>query len=204
VNYYVPVGGEPSTGALPDAYIHPGPNQHMDGPTALAYARGRFGLTDYDRMARQRCTIKAIVDAANPVKLLGRYEKIAATTKNIVSTDIPSSALNDFVDLAFLVKDAPIRSVVFDPSVITPAYPDYDRMRRLVRKALAPPASAAPSTDDATGTTSSAPATTSATATQTGAPPSSNPVAELTDACAYDRAKAEAALAAGQPPTKNG
>jgi len=29
-------------------------------------------------------------------------------------------------------------------------------------------------------------------------------VAELTDACAYDRAKAEAALAAGQPPTKNG
>ena len=204
VNYYVPVGGEPSTGALPDAYIHPGPNQHMDGPTALAYARGRFGLTDYDRMARQRCTIKAIVDAANPVTLLGRYEKIAATTKNIVSTDIPSSALNDFVDLAFLVKDAPIRSVVFDPSVIRPAYPDYNLMRRLVRKALAPPASAAPTTDDATGTTSSAPATTSATATQTGATPSSNPVAELTDACAYDRAKAEAALAAGQPPTKNG
>jgi LCP family protein required for cell wall assembly len=206
VNYYVPVGGEPSTGALPDDYIVPGPNQHMDGPTALAYARGRFGLTDYDRMARQRCTIKAIVDAADPVTMLRRYEDIAATTQNIVSTDIPSSALNDFVDLAFLVKDAPIRSVVFDPSVIDPAYPDYGLMRRLVQEALAPPVAAssgtaAPTTDDASATASSAPATGSTAGTS--AEPT-NPVAELADACAYDRAKAEEALAAGEPPTKNG
>ena len=38
----------------------------MDGFTALQFARGRFGLTDYDRMARQRCTIDAIIDAADP------------------------------------------------------------------------------------------------------------------------------------------
>ena len=34
------------------------------------YARGRFGLTDYDRMARQRCAIKAIIDEADPITLL--------------------------------------------------------------------------------------------------------------------------------------
>jgi LCP family protein required for cell wall assembly len=207
VNYYVPVGGEPSTGALPDDYIKPGPNQHMDGATALAFARGRFGLTDYDRMARQRCTIKAIVDAANPTTLLARYQEIAATTKNIVSTDIPSSALNEFVDLAFLVKDAPIRSVVFDPSVIDPAYPDYDLMRRLVKQTLAPPpapsSSSSPGTDDATATSSSAPPTTTAPATTTAAAPTKNPVASLDDACAYDRAAAQKALAAGEPPTKH-
>ena len=71
----------------------------MDGATALAFARGRFGLTDYDRMARQRCTIDAIIDAADPVTLLQQYQELAATTKDIVSTDIPRSALDDFVDL---------------------------------------------------------------------------------------------------------
>ncbi len=213
VNYYVPVGGEPSTGALPDDYIKPGPNQHMDGATALAFARGRFGLTDYDRMARQRCTIKAIVDAANPTTLLARYEEIAATTENIVSTDIPSSALNDFVDLAFLVKDAPIRSVVFDTKVINPAYPDYDLMRRLVKQTLAPPPSSSSSspssssssagTDDAAATSSSAPATGASTTTTT-ATPTKDPVASLDDACAYDPVAAQKALAAGEPPTKHG
>ena len=210
VNYWVPVGGEPSTGALPDGYIQPGPDQEMDGETALDFARGRFGLTDYDRMARQRCTIKAIIDAADPVTLLRQYEDIAATTEDIVSTDIPSSALDDFVDLAFLVQEASIRSVVFDTSVIDPAYPDYDLVRRLVQEALDPPPSPA-ATDDAGGTTSSAPATgTSATGTSpttsptTSAAPTEDPVAELSDACAYDRARAEEELAAGMPPTKNG
>jgi len=202
VNYWVPVGGEPSTGRLPDAYIKPGPGQHMDGPTALAFARGRFGLTDYDRMARQRCTIAAIVEAADPVTLLRRYEQIAATTEDIVSTDIPSAALDEFVDLAFLVQDAPIRSVVFDPSVINPAYPDYDLMRRLVQEALAPPPSPAP--DDASEEPTSSAPSTSASPTESGEQPSEEPVAEVADACAYDRAQADEALAAGQPPTHGG
>jgi LCP family protein required for cell wall assembly len=211
VNYYVPVGGEPSLGRLPDDYIVPGPDQHMDGPTALAFARGRFGLTDYDRMARQRCTIAAIIDAAQPVTLLRQYEELAATTEDIVSTDIPSSALGDFVDLAFLVQHASIRSVVFDPTLIDPAYPDYDVMRRLVEEALAPPAPTpptrpAPPTDDSAGaTTSSAPATESgAETTGSGAAPTRDPVTQVADACAYDRKQAAKALAAGEPPTKNG
>jgi LCP family protein required for cell wall assembly len=198
VNYYVPVGGEPSIGTLPDAYIAPGPNQHMDGATALAFARGRFGLTDYDRMARQRCTIDAIIKAADPVTLLQQYQDIAATTQDIVSTDIPRSALGDFVDLAFLVKDATTRSVVFDPSLINPAYPDYDQMRQIVHNALAP----ASDTRTSPAPASSAPAasTTGADAPTTPA----DPAADVGDACAYDAAKAQEALAAGEPPTRNG
>jgi LCP family protein required for cell wall assembly len=198
VNYYVPVGGEPSTGALPDDYIKPGPNQLLDGPTALDFARGRFGLTDYDRMARQRCAIAAIIDAADPVTLLRQYEEIASTTEDIVSTDIPSAALDDFVDLAFLVQDAPVRSVVFDPSVIDPAYPDYDVMRRLVQEALSPPA---PPSDDAPETSASSSSPSTPAATESGETPSEEPVAEVADACAYDRAQAEEALAGGEPPT---
>jgi LCP family protein required for cell wall assembly len=205
INYYVPVGGDPGTGSLPDDYLEPGPAQELDGPTALAFARGRFGLTDYDRMARQRCTIDAIIDAADPVTLLERYQELAATTQDIVSTDIPSSALDDFVDLAFLVKDAEVRSVVFDNSVIDPAYPDYDEVRAIVRDALSPPAPA-PDDSPANGTPSPS-ATPTPTPTPTASPSGPTdgdvqPVTDIADACAYDPAAAAEALAEGEPPNK--
>jgi len=193
VNYYVPVGGEPTIGTLPDDYIAPGPDQHMDGATALAYARGRFGLTDYQRMDRQRCVLNAIVDEANPVTLLSRYQQLAATTKDIVSTDLPQAMLGAVVDLAFQVKDNAIRSVVFDDTVINPAYPDYPKIRTLVQQSLAAPSdtSAAPS--------SSAPAP---AGTAPAPAPAPDPAADVSDACAYDPVQANAALAAGEPPTK--
>jgi hypothetical protein len=151
-------------------------------------------------MARQRCTIKAIVDAADPVTLLRSYQELAATTQDIVSTDIPRSVLDDFVDVAFLVKDAPLRSVVFDESLIDPAYPDYDVMRQVVQDAIAPPS------DDAAG--SSAPASEDPPPAEDPAAPAEepapvgNPAADVGDACAYDRARAQAALAEGEPPTR--
>ena len=169
VNYYVPVGGEPTTGALPDDYIAPGPDQLLDGTRALDFARGRFGLTDYDRMARQRCAIAAIVDAADPVTLLRSYQDLASTTQDIVSTDIPRSALDDFVDLAFLVKDAAPRSVVFDTSLIDPAYPDYDAMRQIVQEAIDPTSAPTSPPDDAPES--------SAPTTSTVPPPTADPEA---------------------------
>jgi LCP family protein required for cell wall assembly len=205
VNYWVPIGGEPSRGTLPDDYIRPGPDQEMDGATALAFARGRFGLSDYDRMDRQRCTIDAIVDAADPVTLLRKYQDLARTTKDVVSTDIPRSVLGDFVDLAFLVKDAEIRSVVFDDSVIDPAYPDYDRIRGIVAEALTPGAADAPDEGSEEPVDGDAPATPTAPPSAGGEVPEP-PVApsDVQDACAYDREAAELALLAGMPPTKNG
>lgn len=203
VNYYVPVGGDPGTGSLPDAYIAPGPDQEMDGATALAFARGRFGLTDYDRMDRQRCTIDAIIDAADPVTLLRQYQRLAATTQDIVSTDIPRSALDEFVDLGLLVKDADVRSVVFDPNLIDPAYPDYDLMREIVAVSLGEEPAEAEEPED---TTSSAPATTSAAPATAGGSqtPAVDATADVADACAYDPVKAQEALAAGEPPTRGG
>ena len=117
-------------------------------------------------MARQRCTIKAIIDAADPVTLLEQYQELAATTKDIVSTDIPRSVLDDFVDLGFRVKDADIRSVVFDASLIDPAYPDYDQMRQIVQDSLATaPASSSSSTSQPPSAPSTSAASTSAPGT---------------------------------------
>ncbi|TQN40829.1 LytR family transcriptional attenuator [Blastococcus colisei] len=202
VNYYVPIGGDPGTGRLPDDYIAPGPDQHLDGVRALDFARGRFGLSDYDRMARQRCAIDAIIDAANPGTLLRKYQELAATTEDIVSTDIPRSALDDFVELGLLVKDASVRSVVFDVSVIDPAYPDYDRIRQIVQDALVPPAAPTGWAEEAPADGSTAPPSPvgepAAPATVDG------PAADVADACAYDPVRAQEALAAGEPPTYGG
>jgi LCP family protein required for cell wall assembly len=201
VNYYVPIGGEPSKGYLPDDYIAPGPNQHMDGARALAYARGRFGLSDYMRMDRQRCMINAIVTAADPVTLLSRYQQIAATTQNIVSTDIPQSVVGDFADLALKVKDAGIRSVVFDDSMIKPAYPDYDKIRSLVEDSLHPPAPG--SSSGPTATTGSTASSSAAATSGSAASAPSSPAVSATDACAYDPVAAQKALDEGEPPTKS-
>lgn len=207
VNYYVPVGGEPSLGILPDDYIEPGPEQHMDGARALDYARGRFGLSDYQRMDRQRCVIGEIVEAADPMTLLSRFQQLAATTQDIVSTDVPQSRLDDLVDLAFEVKDAEIRSVVFDDTVIDPAYPDYDQIRTLVQQALDgssdTPAESTPAEEDVTDD-GAAPSPTSSAGATSAAPAEPDPAAEVGDACAYDPAQAEAARAEGEPPTRNG
>lgn len=198
VNYYVPVGGEPTLGIRPDDYIAPGPDRHLNGTRALEFARGRFGMSDYDRMARQRCAVEAIVDAADPVTVLWEYRELAAAAGNLVRTDIPRSVLDDFVDLAVQVQDVDIDSVVFDDTVITPAYPDYDRIRALVQDALrpAPP----PGVPSGPPSTPSAPPD-APPATPDGA---ADPVTDVADACAYDPARAEAALEAGEPPTRAG
>jgi LCP family protein required for cell wall assembly len=213
VNYYVPIGGEPTLGHLPNGYISPGPNQHMYGDTALAYARGRFQLTDYQRMDRQRCMINAIVAAADPVTLLSQYQELAATTQDIVMTDIPQSVVGDFVGLALKVKEAGIQSVVFDDSVIRPAYPDFDLIREYVQDAISgPPPSpspAAPADGGATGGTSGGTSSTTGTSTPSGSTgtgtgssseASATPVDDVADACAYDEEAAQEALDEGMPP----
>jgi polyisoprenyl-teichoic acid--peptidoglycan teichoic acid transferase len=198
VNYWVPINGIPDSNVLPDDYIAPGANQHLDGYLALQYARGRYGLNDYLRMQRQRCVLNAVLQSADPVTVLKDYQQLADTTQGIVRTDIPEKVLDDFVSVALEAKKAPIRSVVFDSSVINPAYPDYPKIRGIVSSALADPG-----TPSAAAQTSSAP--TATPSPSAGAPaPESGAVADVTDACAYDPAQAGAALAAGKPPTRKG
>ena len=137
INQRIPIGGNTDLGIPPDGYLEPGPNQRLDGFKALWFARGRYGLDDYQRMDRQRCMIDAIVNEAKPLTVLRRYERLASVGKQIVRTDIPSDLLPAFVDLADRVKTGRLRSVVFRPSDrFAPSDPDYAWVHRTVRKAL--------------------------------------------------------------------
>lgn len=200
INEWIPIGGDDSAGIRPDDYLRPGPSQLLTGDDALWYARGRYGLSDYSRMARQRCAMDAIIASANPFTLLSRYQEIADTAPDLVRTDIPRSVLPAFVDLGVLVKDAEVRSLVFDDTVITPAYPDYDLIRELVATALADPA--------ANGGPAPPPAPTPAPTTppdpEVELPAETEPPAaeDVTSLCAFDPVAAQEALAQGEPPTR--
>jgi len=139
INERVPIGGDSDRGILPKDYLEPGPNQRLSGTNALWFTRGRYGSTDYKRMARQRCAINAIVAKASPVLMLKKYTSLASASKDIVRTDIPAKLLHAFVDLAAKVKGKPIKSVGFERSAkFDPNEPDFSYVRAAVNAALHP------------------------------------------------------------------
>ncbi len=139
VNQPVAIGGNTTLGVEPQDWIDPGPEQQLDGFEALWFSRGRYGSDDYQRMERQRCMIDAIIDEADPLTLLRRYQALAEAGKEMVQTDIPRDLLPAFVDLAMDVKDKRVKSVVFRSSdEFYPGDPDFDWMQSVTRKALSP------------------------------------------------------------------
>jgi LCP family protein required for cell wall assembly len=140
VNVPVAINGQTDAGIPPTGYIQPGPDQHLDGFHALWYARGRYGADDYQRMARQRCVVNAIIDQANPVNMLRRYQALASAGSKVVKTDIPQELLSAFVQLALKAKDHRAKSVLFRSSTdFNPGAPDFTYLHQVVAKALAPP-----------------------------------------------------------------
>lgn len=124
--------------ADPIGYIEPG-LQHMDGQTALWYARSRYGTTDYDRMARQRQVQEAMLRQMDPANVLLKFQGIAAAGSQVVSTDIPQSMLAYFVELGEKTKELPLTKIDFVPPLIDDeANPDFELIQATVDAALVP------------------------------------------------------------------
>lgn len=145
INEPIPIGGNSDLGIPPEDYLDPGPSQHLDGFDALWFARGRYGLDDYNRMERQRCVVDALIDEVDPITVLRRYEALAAAGKEIMRTDIPQDLVPAFVELGMDRRDGDIKSVVFRYSdQFDPNNPDYDWMQRKVDRTLDADDSAGP------------------------------------------------------------
>ena len=139
INEPIAINGDTDAGIPPTGYLQPGPDQHLDGFHALWYSRGRWGSDDYERMLRQRCMVSAIVDAADPLNVLRRYQALAAAGKEILRTDVPRDLMPAFVELALKVKERKMRSIAFVSSAkFYSGDPDYDWMRSVVAKAMGP------------------------------------------------------------------
>lgn len=139
VNEPVAINGNTDLGIPPTGYIEPGPDQHLDGFHALWFSRGRWGSDDYERMLRQRCMVNAIIDEADPLNVLRRYEDLAKAGEEIMRTDIPRKLMPAFVDLALKVKEKKVKSIAFVSSdKFYSGDPDFAWMQSVVAKALGP------------------------------------------------------------------
>jgi LCP family protein required for cell wall assembly len=137
----VPLGSntfDDGSPADPIGYIEPGV-QHMDGQTALWYARSRYGTTDYERMERQRQVQEAILRQMDPSNVLLKFQGIAQAGSQVVSTDIPQSMLGYFVELAAKTKELPLTKIDFVPPLIEEeSSPDFALIQATVDAALVP------------------------------------------------------------------
>jgi LCP family protein required for cell wall assembly len=147
--------------------------QRLDGYHALWYARTRAADDDFYRQARQRCVVKAVVSQVNPASMLAKYADVARIAKDNIYTDIPAPNLPAFVQLIERVQKSKIVSVALTQKQgVDSMDPDFDVIRGLLRKAIAPPAPATPkpsptSTPDESATPTGGP---SDQATPTGTP----------------------------------
>ena len=122
-------------GAKPFAWVEAG-TRHLNGTTALWYARSRYGSNDFARMSRQRDVQEAILHEFTPANVLLKFQEVAAAGEQVVKTDIPSVMLGLFVDLAAKSRKLPVTRLELVPPEFTPAHPDFAKIAAAVTAAL--------------------------------------------------------------------
>ena len=81
--------------------------QHMNGFTALCYARMRKAASDYDRLRRQQELVLAIFDKGISLDALSRLPELHSAFISMVDTDAALSDLTPLVPLAAQVAADP-------------------------------------------------------------------------------------------------
>lgn len=129
---------EVGTNGRPVEFVIPAGEQHLDGFTALWFARTRYNITDYQRMEHQRQLQEAMLRQLEPATVVTRLQEIAEAGTQVVSTDIPQSMVGILSDLAVRARSQPITDVELTPPTIDNVEPDYELARSLVAAAVAP------------------------------------------------------------------
>jgi LCP family protein required for cell wall assembly len=156
---WVPISGDMIDEAngihgMPLGWI-PAGDQKLDGFHALWYGRSREFVDDYARIQRQQCVQQAMLKQLDPATLLAKFEDIANAGTKVVDSNISSSQLGSFVDLAMKAKGQEISRLTIGPPDFDASFstaPDFDLIHEKVKKLLSaqssePSPSAAP--DDA-------------------------------------------------------
>ena len=115
--------------------------QHMDGKTALQYARSRHGTSDYDRSRRQQKLLMAVRDKVLSMDIsVDRIPEILRIVGDSVQTDLNLSELTALAAIAREIKldnikiaaiDASATHAATTPSGLWVAIPDRDAIRKL-------------------------------------------------------------------------
>lgn len=123
-------------GVVPDDYVYAGENQTLDGNDALWYIRSRAGSSDYDRMERTRCMVKAMTNEISPQSLITRYPSLLGVLKKNFHTDMEQKDIEAWAELLDKVQDGGIHGVALTDEVITPFNPDYEAIHAIVDESI--------------------------------------------------------------------
>lgn len=117
--------------------------QRLNGHEALAYVRERKSVSDYTRMKRQRCLLKAVAARLGPATVVTRFSAISRAVGSSVRTDIPVALLPSLLRRGSSLDFNDIATVGFVPPFYTPVVddrgkptPDLLRIQAIVRWAL--------------------------------------------------------------------
>jgi LCP family protein required for cell wall assembly len=102
-----------------EVHIRPG-WRRLNGHQALAYVRERKTSSDYVRMTRQRCMLKAVAASADPVTIVTRFASLSRAVKSSVRTDIPLDYVPTLVAQASALDFDDIVTVGFTPPEYAP------------------------------------------------------------------------------------
>ncbi len=106
--------------------------QHMDGKTALRYARTRHADNDYARSRRQLQVVMAIRQRALSLDLLPAVPSILQQVSGMVETNIPWDQQLGLAQLAFNMSASSIITAAIDSDMVTGDYlPDGSEGLRL-------------------------------------------------------------------------
>ena len=121
----------------PDAlgWIEKG-KQHMDGRTALWYARSRHNTNDYDRMKRQREIQNLVLKKIDLQTLLFRLNAVSGAGAKLIKTDIPGSSVPTLIDLALKARSSGLKSLQLTSPIISANNPDFRLMRQLIQQEI--------------------------------------------------------------------
>ena len=92
----------------------------LDGPEALAYVRARRGSSDYVRMQRQRCMLRAVAAKSTPVTLLRGFSGIVNALDGSMVTDLPVSFAPDMLEMTARLDFDDIVTFGFNPGYYAP------------------------------------------------------------------------------------
>lgn len=134
-------------GQYPIKVLEPGV-YHMDGETALWYARSRLTSSTFARERRQQQVLQAIWRKARSQELLSRLPELWVQLRNLVVTDMDFGEVASLAAIAFRLDERNVRFRNIGYQQVIPwttprggsvFLPRWEEIEPVVREALSPP-----------------------------------------------------------------
>ncbi|MCJ7738213.1 MAG: LCP family protein [Anaerolineae bacterium] len=126
--------------------LYPGVH-HMDGATALWYARSRKTTSVFNREQRQQQVLEAIWTRARSLDLLPRIPELWSQSQSMITTDVDLATVLQLAEVAFRLEPQNVRLRNIGYGQVTPwttphggnvFLPNWEELGPVVSEALAP------------------------------------------------------------------